>query len=238
MIVFDLDDTLHLRADPFGNAVEEMCGMSRTSADMPGLFEDFRRIGMEYFHQWDKGEITEQEMYIRRAIDAFAMHGISLTGESALAFHGTYEKHLGKIHLAEGIVEALQLAVDREIRLGILTNGPSKRQRRKIAVLGLNRWIPESAMAVSSELGIHKPDERIFALYQKKLRENGTDVDRTDSWWYVGDSYENDIEPAVKAGWNTIWLNRYDADVGKQICVQPDYKIRSGKELTDILRKI
>ena len=48
----------------------------------------------------------------------------------------------------------------------------------------------------SSAVGISKPDERIFHMV-------------CESGLYVGDSYENDVIGAKKAGWDVIWLNKY-----------------------------
>ncbi len=267
MIVFDLDDTLHMRSAPFADAVQELCHV-----DDPGqlekMFADFRNIGVAYFHQWDTGEIDEQEMYILRTIDAFALYGYTFTREEAWHFHKTYEKYLQRIRPAEGIAEALQTAVELRLPMGILTNGSPVRQRNKIRALGLTKWIPEEYIAVSLELGVHKPDPRVFALYREKIRRlnaPGTepadslqaeelpeaaqtgretesallcrDVMPPDTWWYVGDLYENDIEPAAKDGWHTIWVQR-EEDRHVTRTVEPDFVVKDGYELEQVFRQI
>ena len=85
MVVFDLDDTLHMRAAPFANAVKEWYG-DADADQMKKMFTDFRAIGVDYFHQWDAGTITEQDMYIRRTIDTFALYGHTVSEEEALTF--------------------------------------------------------------------------------------------------------------------------------------------------------
>lgn len=52
----------------------------------------------------------------------------------------------------------------------------------------------------SATEGIRKPDPKIFILGVKALGMNAEEVT------VVGDSYENDIVPAKKAGCRTIWL--------------------------------
>ena len=246
MVVFDLDDTLHLRSAPFSDAVKEFLGVTDEKT-LGKMFADFREIGVEYFHQWDAGTITEQEMYIRRTIDTFALYGYTVTREESADFHRTYEKYLRQIHPAEGIESALQTASERGIGLGILTNGSPVRQRGKIEALGLTRWIPEENIAVSLELGVHKPDPEVFARYQEKICGNTKEKGQDDPaaqpnpecrWWYVGDLYEHDIEPAAKAGWLTIWMVRDDEDSTVQREWEPDHIVRSGKELEELLRKI
>ena len=246
-IVFDLDDTLHMRSAPFANAVQELCHIA-DPGQLQKMFADFRSIGVAYFHQWDAGEIDEQEMYILRTIDAFALYGYTFTREEAWHFHKTYEKYLQRIRPAEGIEEALQTAVDLHMPMGILTNGSPVRQRNKIRALGLTKWIPEEYIAVSLELGVHKPDPRVFALYREKIRslhaaqreQAGllqTEEQQEYAWWYVGDLYENDIEPAAKDGWHTIWVQREeDRHVARS--VEPDYIVKDGYELEKVFRKI
>ena len=187
-------------------------------------------------------------MYILRTIDAFALYGYTFTREEAWHFHKTYEKYLQRIRPAEGIEEALQTAVDLHMTMGILTNGSPVRQRNKIRALGLTKWIPEEYIAVSLELGVHKPDPRVFALYREKIRslhaaqreQAGllqTEEQQEYAWWYVGDLYENDIEPAAKDGWHTIWVQREeDRHVARS--VEPDYIVKDGYELEKVFRKI
>ena len=285
MVVFDLDDTLHMRAAPFANAVREQYGV--TDEQLIGkMFVDFRAIGVDYFHQWDAGTISEQEMYIRRTIDTFALYGYSVSEEESLAFHRTYEKYLQQIRPAEGIEGALQAAADAGIQLGILTNGSPVRQRNKIRALGLTRWIPEEHISVSLELGVHKPDPEVFVRYKELICRNGYPgsdsagalsgsakdipvsaadipvsagdipikektsgeqetalsdgqmVSEAYDWWYVGDLYEHDIEPAIKAGWHTIWMVHDNEDKTVQRELEPDHIVRSGKELKEMLLKI
>lgn len=242
MVVFDLDDTLHMRAAPFGNAVIELYDITDRDR-VKTMFADFRTIGVEYFHQWDAGVISEQEMYIRRTIDTFALYGYSLTEEESAVFHKTYEKYLQQIRPAEGIAEALQAAAAAGVRLGILTNGSPVRQRNKIRALGLTRWIPEENIVVSLELGVHKPDPEVFRRYREKLEDGeksaGTAAGPQDSdWWYVGDLYEHDIEPAIKAGWHTIWMVHENEDRKVKHDLEPDRIVRSGKELEKALLEI
>ena len=91
---------------------------------------------------------------------------------------------------------------------------------------------------VSLELGVHKPDPEVFARYIKKVGENTDMSDPISNWWYAGDLYEHDIEPAAKAGWHTIWVVHEEEDKTVQRDVEPDHIVRSGKELKEVLLKI
>ena len=87
------------------------------------------------------------------------------------------------------------------IRVGVLTNGPSDFQRRKLEVSGLG---PElDAIAISGELGVAKPEREAFELALALL---GTTSAETAM---VGDSLENDVAGALAAGFAAVvWMPR------------------------------
>ena len=85
------------------------------------------------------------------------------------------------------------------IRVGVLTNGPSALQRRKLEVSGLGREV--DAIAISEEIGVAKPDGAAFVTALDLL---GTRADETAM---VGDSLENDIAGALAAGLAAaVWM--------------------------------
>ena len=83
----------------------------------------------------------------------------------------------------------------------------------------------------SAELGLSKPDPRIFRLAQEKA---GCSPDQA---WMIGDRLDNDIKPAKEAGWNTIRiLQGYNSkQQPKGEGQRPDYTISRLSELLDIL---
>ncbi len=85
-------------------------------------------------------------------------------------------------------------------RLGIITNGPADVQREKIERLALAPLL--DVVLISGEVGIEKPDPRIFALALDKV--GGLPSEAV----YVGDAPGFDIAGAVAAGIRAVWLNR------------------------------
>ena len=247
MIVFDLDDTLYLRADPFAEAMGMLHGVTDPDK-LSDMFSFFRKRSAVYFERFGAGEIPETELYVRRIKETMARYGNAISDAEAEQFQKTYQECLLHIRPAEGIEEALQTACDLGIPLGILTNGVSQRQRGKIRTLGLTKWIPEEHIAVSSELGMNKPDPEVFGAYRRRVREQTAakqraGVDRTGMpedgvWWYAGDLYEHDIAPAMEAGWRTIWLARRKEDRTAVVPRQPDHKVGSAAELMQVFKRI
>lgn len=102
--------------------------------------------------------------------------------------------------LTPGATECL-----RELRsaghiIAIVTNGSSVQQHAKIDVLGLRSSV--DVVVVSEDVGIKKPDRRIFDI---AASETGTTLAHA---WMVGDSPLLDIEAADRLGVLTAWLHR------------------------------
>lgn len=82
-----------------------------------------------------------------------------------------------------------------------MTNGPGPHQARKLEALGIGRFIPRERWFISGEIGAAKPDPALFAHVN---RATGT---RPERCALVGDSPENDVGGAARAGWRAVWFN-------------------------------
>lgn len=97
---------------------------------------------------------------------------------------------------AEWVLEDLA----RDHRLALVTNGAPDVQREKLAGTTLARRF--RAIVISAELGIAKPDPRIF---EHAVRAIGA---RTEEAVMIGDSLSRDIAGARGAGLRSIWVDR------------------------------
>ena len=97
-------------------------------------------------------------------------------------------------------------------RIGVVTNGPPS-QHVKLARAGLDGLV--EACCVSDELGVAKPDPRIF---EAAIERCGGRPDGPGSAWMVGDAPTPDIEGGRGVGLSTVWLHR-----GRQ-WVEPGYR--------------
>ena len=97
----------------------------------------------------------------------------------------------------EGAKEILS-QLSKKAMIGVLSNGFSSTQYKKIRNSGLDRYI--CRMVVSEEIGINKPDKRVFDY---AIRATGA----AGKVLMAGDNAETDILGAMQAGWNAIWIN-------------------------------
>ncbi|WP_219375771.1 HAD family hydrolase [Bacillus mycoides] len=89
--------------------------------------------------------------------------------------------------------------IKSHIKVGIITNGSTQRQKAKIINTNLNRYF--DTIIISEEAGFSKPDKRIFELAVNKLNVQSEDV------LFVGDDLEKDIAGCQNANIKGIWFN-------------------------------
>lgn len=95
-------------------------------------------------------------------------------------------------------IQLLDLLKSRHLPIGLVTNGSTVGQNRKVDTLGIRSYF--SSLIVSETVGIKKPHPDIFqtALTQLQVAAKNT--------WFVGDHPTNDIIGAAQVGLNPIWI--------------------------------
>ena len=226
-LVFDVDDTLYEQIVPFENAYKSLFDMD---IDMEQFYILSRHYSDMKFEASRNGEITMDEYHIYRIQEAARDLGVLITDEQALDMQKEYKKNQQKLQMSNTTIGILELVKENDVKLGIITNGPSEHQWSKVKALGVERWIDKENIIVSGDYSINKPDVRIFEIMQEKLQLP------IDSLYYIGDSLENDIVGANNAGWKAIWINRYKRKLPGNVKI---YKIAENNiELFEIIKKI
>lgn len=100
--------------------------------------------------------------------------------------------------LRDGAERVLETLRNAGMLLGIVTNGGAHNQNAKIDACGLRERV--HTVVVSDEVGMRKPDRRIFELAVGRLGISAKDA------WYVGDSPEKDVLGAAQADLMPVWI--------------------------------
>ena len=95
---------------------------------------------------------------------------------------------------------ALRIADDAGWVPVLVTNGATRQEDTTIRRTGLDRYVAD--WVISEEVGVSKPNPRIFALAAERVRM------RMRGAWVVGDSPEADIGAAAEMGLPSVWLHR------------------------------
>ncbi len=82
-------------------------------------------------------------------------------------------------------------------------------------------------IAVSSDMGFIKPHPEIFYRTLKQSQLGADEV------VFVGDTYQQDIIGAKRAGLKTVWLNTRHEPRAMAVSDPPDYEIESLAELIE-----
>lgn len=200
-IIFDIDDTLYHRQDPFTLAFDKLFP-GHEDLDHAQLYKTFLHHGNSLFEDSMSGKISVEAMRIKRIQLALAEFQIFINDREALDFQEAYLWEQAHLKLHPAYQDMFEYCYQHKVTLGIITNGPSSHQRVKYYAMGIDRWVPEDWVMASGDVGINKPAVGIFNIAKEKWNLN------LEETYYVGDSYEHDISSSKSVGWKTIWLDR------------------------------
>lgn len=185
--------------------------------------ETYREINGWIWRAFERGEISQADLRIRRFEKLFAAVGVRL---DATDFSRAYLEHLSRgAHLIDG-AESVVRALRSKVRLLLLTNGLADVQRPRLARSAIRGLFDD--VVISEEVGVAKPDERIFDICFARMGHP-----ERSSVLMVGDSLTSDIRGGIEYDLATCWFNpkRKPNESG----LHPRYEIRTLAELLPIV---
>lgn len=137
-------------------------------------------------------------------------------------FQDGLEKSVALIPNADEVVKYLY---DKNYKLYVVTNGLIRLQKPRITNSKIANYFLD--VIVSEEVGISKPDPKIFNVLLD--RENL----KSDDVIMIGDSLKKDIQGAKNAKIKSIWYNPNNKENDTEI--EPDFEINTLMDLKEIL---
>lgn len=186
-VFFDLDGTLFDRASAHHRYCADLIGRRPDAFDAgPSAALDALLDGCD-----DPG--WDRSAFARRAAAAFPRLGtvVEIRRDHERRFAAFIRPEPGLAGLIDGL---------HGRDLAIVTNGPGRGQRAKLAGLGLGPRTPRAF--VSGELGVGKPDPTPFLA---ALAWAGR---RPEETLFVGDDPARDVAGAAGVGMTTCWVAR------------------------------
>lgn len=228
-IVFDVDDTIYDQQQPFRNAIKTVFPCVKLE-DMHALYIRFRVHSDETFPKVMSDEWTLEFMRFYRINESLKdLNYPSVSQEDGLTFQKTYEDELDNIVMHPEVTKVFDFLKEKNIPMGIITNGPTDHQFKKVKQLQLENWVPTDNIIISQSTGFQKPEREIFDLAAKEF---AMDCDCT---LYVGDSFENDIAGAKNGGWHSLWFNHRRREMPKD---EKPYHMKEVTSFEDLLPTI
>ena len=213
-VFFDLDRTLMNFEGGEDMGIKAVYDTYRNQMKMD--YQEFRStwkiVAQKIFDEYSAGLHTFDEQRHLRVKKMFELNGTELDDkgveERFQLYWSNYENGVSLFPDARPILENLK---SRKIPMGLISNGDTSNQRWKLDKENLNQYF--DPVIISGEVGVSKPDLRIFEIALEKAGA------KKETSWYIGDSPVHDIEPALKFGLNVIYLNR-KLEAGTVICHQ------------------
>ena len=123
--------------------------------------------------------------------------------------------------------EVLQKVRDSGMRIVVISNGTTLDKLRKIDTAKLSPYI--DLLVASEEVIDTKPKSAVFELALQKSGCEKKDV------IFLGNSFKADVFGGESFGIDTIWMNKEEEPIPKDMSVTPDYIIKDIQEILPIL---
>ena len=236
LILFDLDDCLF--------DITELSSYARTEALSAmikyGLKVDFK-VGLqmlrEVVSEYGSNHPAHFNTFLKRvkSLSPTSMAGIpeeKLVAAAIIAYHQVKVKNIKPFpDVVPFLIKVREIYPG--IKLGIITDGIPVKQFEKILRLRIDNYFDE--IIISDDIGIRKPNPRLFSYAADKTRVG------LDETLMVGDRLDNDIIPAKSLNIHSVLIHRktkYDADSEQVSKLSPEFEIWSLPELFPILEKL
>lgn len=200
-IFFDVDDTLFSTSEFAERARLASCeAMVRVgvSMDVPTLMDELREVVAEFTSNYDH----HFDQLLRRIPRRFykGVNPAVIVAAAVIAYHDT------KVHHLQPWPDAIRLLSDLarvpDLVRGVITSGLTVKQAEKLLRLGIYEFLTPSAIYISDQIGINKPNVK---LYRRACSDLNLKPARC---MYVGDRHDRDIDPANALGMITARLRR------------------------------
>ena len=192
VIVFDLDDTLYKECD------YQISGFQAVATYISSINCIQNRDVLELL----QNAATNGEDAFQKVIDYY---GLAVKKDS---LKHIYRNHYPKILLDHETIKVLDTLKQKQISMGVITDGRYISQMNKIKALGLTNYFQKQAILISEVTGYQKPCIEPFEHIQQIIPDS--------HYCYVGDNPDKDFYAPNKLGWETVCL----LDNGRNIHAQ------------------
>lgn len=196
VIFFDIDDTLIDHSTAIRAATVLLHKRVNPSMAFEAFAAAWDQAHRRHYPRFLSGEVSYETVVRARVCEA--INADFSDEESAEVFRDYLADYAAAWSLFPDVLPCLDRL--RACRLGVISNGRSDEQRRKLAATQLaDRF---ECVLVSEDCGHAKPSATIFRLACEAVRVSPLQA------VYVGDHYELDACGARDAGLRGIWLDR------------------------------
>lgn len=200
----DLDDTLwdfKANSRVALRQLYEQAGLNRWFTGVEDWIARYEQHNHALWAQYNRAEVTKDYLMAERFSRPLSDVGCTEAVELAARFDTWYLDLLAECReLVPGAVELLTWLREQGYLIGVLSNGFTQVQHRKMSNSGLSPLV--DAVVLSDDIGVNKPDVRLFDYAARQLGV------KPGECLMVGDNPDTDIAGALAAGWQAIYFDR------------------------------
>ena len=201
-VFFDLDHTLWDFEKNSESVIEQLLvtyDVERQYGIASEAFiKKYKKINHKLWHLYSHKKITKEELRSTRFTKTLDKLGAK-NKELGLLLEKEYiARSPYQTNLLEGTNEILDY-LKPKFQLHILTNGFKEVQHIKLHESGIKKHF--NNIFISEEIGFQKPEKKIFELARTTANVEPHEC------VMIGDSFENDIQGALNAGWKAVYFS-------------------------------
>jgi len=200
-LFFDFDDTLwDFQKNSTAILHElfyEFALEAKLKTELPEFLNAYKKVNLGFWSQYYKKQINKEHLRNHRFNETFKVFGYDNYGENLLITEQYLNRAPHGSRLKEGCVETLEY-LKKNYQLHIITNGFQEVFGYKMDACGIRHYFDQ--IIISEVHDLVKPDEKIF-----RIAETFTNAS-AEECVMIGDSLESDIQGALNAGWEAIYL--------------------------------
>jgi len=222
-VLFDLDHTV------FDTAKTERIALGAVARTVgiplgPRALAAYREVNTHVWGEYRAGRITSKELRVLRF--RLWLARVDRDPGQAKTMASLYlERFSARGDLIAGASSAVRQLARQGFRLGVVTNGIDRVQRRRLRASGL--YDAFATVVTSERAGFTKPDPRIIEIALQRLRVSAAEA------IYVGDDPTVDGLAANRAAVPFVWFNPESTPPGADVAIH--YQITKLNQLRSVL---
>jgi putative hydrolase of the HAD superfamily len=219
-VIFDLDDTL----------ISERQYIESGYHHIANLLSNRLNFDEEQLYQYLIELLIESPKNVFNRL--FAKLEITYTKDIILELVDEYRNHIPNIEFFDDVFPCLEVLKQKDIKLGIITDGYANAQQQKINAIRAYDHFDE--IIITDELGrdYWKPHSKVFEMMREKLNV------KFDEMVYVGDNPEKDFYISNKYPIKTVRVRREGVYKDSQYFqdIKEDYTIDTLQDVMDLFK--
>lgn len=223
-LLFDFDNTLV----DFTNTSKNALWQSFTdfgSRCTDAIYDLYKDINHQVWSAFERGEMSAERLRVERFARLF--EALEESPAAPEVFSRRFLENLVALsHAYDGVHDFLD-QLGKDYKLGLITNGLKEVQRPRLELLRMTHHF--SAIVVSDEIGVAKPDPAFFDYTYSQIPTAPV----KEQMLVIGDNLQSDIKGGNDFGHSTCWVSHGRTN---DSTVVPDFTVEGVLGLKGVLR--